>query len=89
MIQRQRLVNTFLTNLTGPPHTVKLATVPVRRIIPITITAGNVTIAFAVLSYAGDLTVTVITDPDATPDADRLVAALQAELGFPAVSPSG
>ena len=89
MIQRQRLVNTFLTNLTGPPHTVKLATVPVRRIIPITITAGNVTIAFAVLSYAGDLTVTVITDPDATPDADSLVAALQAELGFPAVSPSG
>jgi hypothetical protein len=89
MIQRQRLVNTFLTNLIGPPQTTTLTGVPIRRIIPITITAGNVSVAFAVLSYAGDLTITVITDPDATPDTDLLIAALQAELAFPGAAPSG
>ena len=32
--------------------------------VPITVTAGNVGVAFAALSYAGALTVTVITDPE-------------------------
>jgi diacylglycerol O-acyltransferase / wax synthase len=89
MIQRQRLVNTFLTNLIGPNRPVTVAGIPIRRIIPITITAGNVTVAFAVLSYAGELTISVITDPDATPDADLLLAALQGELVFPDVAASG
>ena len=88
MIARQRLVNTFLTNLIGPTQAVTLANLPIRRIVPITITAGNVTVAFAVLSYAGELTVTVITDPDATPDADLLITALHAELASGA-APSG
>lgn len=89
MIQRQRLVNTFLTNLIGPPQVVTLAGISIRRIIPITITAGNVTVAFAVLSYAGDLTITVITDPNATPDTDLLIAALQAELDSLGTASSG
>jgi diacylglycerol O-acyltransferase / wax synthase len=89
MIQRQRLVNTFLTNLIGPPHAVSLAGVPIRRIIPITITAGNVSVAFAVLSYAGELTITAITDPDATPDTELLIAALASELTHLGAPPAG
>jgi hypothetical protein len=46
----------------------------------VTITAGNVTVAFAILSYAGTLTVTVIVDPDAVPDVGVLATALRAEL---------
>jgi hypothetical protein len=41
---------------------------------------GNVTVAFAVLSYAGTLTVTVTVDADAVPDSGLLVDALRAEL---------
>lgn len=38
------------------------------------------TVAFAALSYASTLTVTVIADPDHLPDLPLLVAALQDEL---------
>jgi len=41
---------------------------------------GNVTLSFAVLSYAGSLAVVAIADRDAHPELDRLVALLQAEL---------
>jgi hypothetical protein len=41
---------------------------------------GNVTVAFAVLSYAGTLRVTVTVDPRCCPDLPALVARLQDEL---------
>ncbi|MGB7961502.1 MAG: WS/DGAT domain-containing protein, partial [Propionicimonas sp.] len=80
MINRQRLVNTFLTNLNGPPNPLTIGGIPIRRIVPVTVTAGNVSVAFAVLSYAGTLSMTVIRDPDLTPDSDVLMSALGAEL---------
>jgi diacylglycerol O-acyltransferase / wax synthase len=52
----------------------------VTDIIPVGVIAGNVTVAFAVLSYAGTLAVTVVADPHTCPDVQRLVAELQAEL---------
>ena len=41
---------------------------------------GNVTVTFAVLSYAGALTITVTADPDSMSDLAQTTAALQAEL---------
>jgi len=41
---------------------------------------GNVTVAFAALSYAGTLTVTVTTDPHQHRDLDVLMNALREEL---------
>ncbi|PVU82003.1 hypothetical protein DDP54_02105 [Cellulomonas sp. WB94] len=79
-VDRQRLVNSFLTNMPGPTAPLALAGARVLRIIPITITAGNVGVAFAALSYAGRLTVTVIVDPDVVPEADAVAAALAGEL---------
>ncbi len=79
-VNRQRLVNTFLTNLRGPADPVRLAGALVTRIVPVTITAGNVGVAFAALSYAGRLGVTVITDPDVVPEGAELAAALEAQL---------
>ena len=52
----------------------------ITQIVPITITAGNVTVAFAILSYAGTLTITVIVDPDAVPDVGRPHACPRTEL---------
>ncbi len=79
-INRQRVVNTFLTNVRGPDRPLSFHGAPISRMVPITIAAGNVTIAFAVFSYAGTLTVTVVVDPDAVPDADVLVSALDGEI---------
>jgi WS/DGAT/MGAT family acyltransferase len=80
LVNRQRLVNTFLTNLRGPADSVHLAGTPVTRIVPVTITAGNVGVAFAALSYAGRLGVTVITDPDVVPEGEELARALDIHL---------
>ena len=41
---------------------------------------GNITVAFAALSYAGSLNVTVIADPELCPDLPDIVQALQREL---------
>lgn len=80
MINRQRMVNTFLTNLSGPPRPLTLCGIPISRIVPLTVTAGNVSVAFAALSYAGALGVTVIRDPDLTPDSAVLIDAFGTEL---------
>ncbi|WP_315094443.1 wax ester/triacylglycerol synthase domain-containing protein [uncultured Cellulomonas sp.] len=80
VVDRQRLVNSFLTNLRGPAERLTLAGAPVLRVIPITGTAGNVGVAFAALSYAGTLVVSVIADPEVVPDPDTLAADLRAEL---------
>jgi diacylglycerol O-acyltransferase len=53
---------------------------PITDVMPIAVIAGNVTVSFAVLSYAGILGITVIADPDACPDLEALTAALADEL---------
>lgn len=80
LVERQRLVNTFLTNLVGPAEPLRLAGARVEGVVPLTITAGNVGAAFAALSYAGRLTVVAITDPDVVPELDVLLDALGDEL---------
>ena len=54
---------------------------PVRAVIPIPATTGNVTVTFGVLSYAGTLRITVVSDPSRVPDVAVLTAALRRELG--------
>ncbi|WP_226909579.1 WS/DGAT domain-containing protein [Georgenia ruanii] len=70
LVDRQRLVNSFLTTMTGPAERLSLAGAAILRLVPITTTSGNVAVAFAALSYAGRLSVTVIVDPDLVPEAD-------------------
>lgn len=80
LIERQRMVTTFVTNLRGPGAPVSFLGSPVAEVFPLTAVTGNVTVAFAVLSYAGTLAVTVTVDADAVPDAGLLVDALRDEL---------
>ncbi len=79
-IDHQRMVTTFVTNLAGPSDPVTLAGHPVIDMQAVSLTTGNVTVAFAVLSYAGTLTMTVAADPDQVGDLDVLVAALHDEF---------
>ena len=80
-VNRQRLIHTFATNLRGPAEPLTFAGAPVRAMIPIPNTTGNVTVTFGVLSYAGTLRITVLSDPSRVPDVAGLTAALRQELG--------
>jgi diacylglycerol O-acyltransferase len=86
-VDRQRLVTTMVTNLRGPAKRLKLLAMPIIAVIPISPITGNVTVAFAVMSYAGTLVVTVIADPRHCPDLPVMVAELQNELDLLTTDP--
>lgn len=79
-IERQRRLHSFVTNLRGPTSRLCFLGVEIEEVIPVSAISGNVTVAFAVLSYAGTLAVTVVADPSAWPDLDDLRVDLEAEL---------
>jgi diacylglycerol O-acyltransferase / wax synthase len=88
-INRQRLIHTFVTNLRGPAEPLTFAGAPVRAVIPIPNTTGNVTVTFGALSYAGTLRITVLSDPSRVPDVAVLTAALRRGLGGAAADRRG
>lgn len=79
-VGHQRLVNTFVTNVRGPAEPLTVDGLHVVDLLPVSPVSGNVAVGFAVLSYAGRLTVTVVADADRGPAADRLAALVQAQL---------
>ena len=79
-VDRQHLVTTMVTNLHGPDVRLSFLTAPITEVIPVSPITGNVTVGFAVLSYAGTLAVTVIADPGRCPDLPVLLARLQSGL---------
>jgi WS/DGAT/MGAT family acyltransferase len=83
-VNHQRFVNTFVTNLRGPGAPLFLGGRPVDAVIALPATTGNVTVSFGVLSYAGVLRVTLLSDPDRVADIGRLILAVTRELkGLP------
>jgi len=76
----QHLVTTFVTNLRGPAEPLTLGGASLRAVLPVPATTGNVPVTFAVLSYAGTLWLTVLSDPAVVPDVAVLTAALRGEL---------
>ena len=79
-IDRQRLIHTFVSNVRGPESRLSFLDCPITSIIPLSAASGNVTVSFAVLSYAGSLTITLIADPDTCPDLSDLRDALEEEV---------
>ncbi len=79
-IGRQRMVHTFVTNLRGPAESMALAGVPITEVMAVAVVPGNVTVSFAVLSYAGRMGVTIVADPDGCPDLELLEAAVERRL---------
>ena len=86
-IDRQRMVHTFVTNLRGPSEHLHLGGTTVTEVLPVAVVPGNVTVSFAVLSYAGTIGVTIVADPDACVDRAVLEAALGRRLAE--LAPSG
>ncbi len=69
LMARQRMVNLFVTNVPGPPLRLYLAGAPCSK--PSLHPAQRqVTLGIAALSYAGQLHVTAVADPEACPDVD-------------------
>jgi len=79
-IDRQRAIHTFVSNLRGPEYRLTFLRCPVTCIIPLSGASGNVTVSFAVLSYAGSLVITLVADPDTCPDLSQLRELLAEEL---------
>lgn len=79
-VGHQRLVNTFLTNVRGPAEPLTVGGLRVVDLLPVSPVSGNVAVGFAVLSYAGRVTVTVVADAERCPDVDRLAGLVQAQL---------
>jgi WS/DGAT/MGAT family acyltransferase len=82
IVERQRLVTTMVTNLRGPDSRLSFLGAPITDVIPVSPITGNVTVAFAVLSYAGTLVVTAVADSRRCPDLPLLRARLQSELAL-------
>ena len=86
---RQRQLHTLVTNLHGPDRPLTFAGAPVDDLVPVALgDAGNTTVSFDVLSYAGTLSITVVADPDHVPDLTLLAAALRAELAAAGTGPA-
>jgi WS/DGAT/MGAT family acyltransferase len=79
-IDRQRRIHTFVSNLRGPESRLSFLGCPITDIVALSSATGNVTVAFAVLSYAGRLTITLVADPDNCPDVSALHDLVQEEL---------
>ena len=79
-IDHQRFVHTFVTNVRGPESPVSFARHRIVRVVPAAVSPGNVGVCFDVLSYAGELVVTVVADPDVLPEQDQLTSLLVEEL---------
>ena len=68
MMSRQRLVNLLVSNLPGPAAPLFFADTPVLEIFQFGVVQGNVTVSVGALSYAGQLNLGLVGDPDAAPD---------------------
>ncbi|MGD0083494.1 MAG: wax ester/triacylglycerol synthase family O-acyltransferase [Acidimicrobiales bacterium] len=72
LVHRQPLVNLVVTNVPGPGIPLYAMGARMLEAFPIVPLAGNLSVGVAALSYDGQLTVGILTDPDACPDASVL-----------------
>ncbi|MGZ4268013.1 MAG: WS/DGAT/MGAT family O-acyltransferase [Solirubrobacteraceae bacterium] len=70
-----------LTNVPGPRQTVYLAGTPVRGVLVWAPTSGSVAMSLSIISYAGHVTVGVMSDAHLVPDPERIAAGFERELG--------
>jgi diacylglycerol O-acyltransferase / wax synthase len=80
MVHHQPFVNVVVTNVPGPASNLYVLGGQLTDLVPIVPLAGNLTIGFAVLSYAGQLAIGVFADVDACPDVALITTKMAAEL---------
>jgi WS/DGAT/MGAT family acyltransferase len=76
IIDRQRMVNFFVTNVPGPSAPLYVLGAKIEDVAPILGLAGNVSLMFGALSYCGRLNVVVTANAAACPDLDTLGAGM-------------
>lgn len=80
-MNHQHRMHSLVSHVRGPAEPVTFGGSSVTSAIPVSVgQAGNGTIYFQVLSYAGGITIAAITDPAHFPDLGALTGALRAEL---------
>src|SRR5512133_1818966 len=77
---RQRSVNLVVTNVAGPPTPLYLAGAALLELFPVMPVMGNLTLVVAVLSYAGQLSITAVGDRDACPDLEVFARGVRGAL---------
>jgi diacylglycerol O-acyltransferase len=77
---QQRSVNLVVTNVPGPPVPLYLAGARLLELFPVVPVMGNLTLVVAVLSYAGQLNLTAIADPDGCPDLELFAQGVRSAL---------
>jgi diacylglycerol O-acyltransferase / wax synthase len=78
--RHQRIVDVFVTNVPGPKRPLYLLGARLLEAYPVVQVAGNVPLSVAVLSYAGQLTIGIQSDPDSLPDLDLFTDGLRRSL---------
>jgi hypothetical protein len=75
----QHLVNLVESNVPGPAAPIRMLGAPVLDLVPVGAIAGNMTITFLALSYAGRLVVSTLADRDRVPDLPVVLAGMARE----------
>lgn len=80
-MSHQHRLHTLVSHVRGPSELLTFGGSPISSAIPLGVgEAGNLTVAFEMLSHAGTMTITAIADPDHFPDLDTLITRLTDEL---------
>jgi diacylglycerol O-acyltransferase / wax synthase len=79
-MRTQKLVQTYVANVPGPPEVLDLAGAALRTIVPVVPLMANVPLVVAAVSYAGRYVIGVRTDSDAAPDVAVFMAGLRETL---------
>lgn len=67
-IQHQRLVTTLESSMRGPDAPLSIAGRHVERLVPFSVSPGNLGVIFLLCSYADELGISVVADPDNVPE---------------------
>ena len=85
-LSRQRWSNVYEADVPGPPVPLYLAGAQLVELFPLVPLTGNFTLGLGALSYAGQLNLAAVADPDACPDLDVFTAGARDALQHLAAS---
>lgn len=73
------MINLVVSNVPGPAAPVQALGAPVLDLVPVGAIAGNLTVSFLALSYAGGLVITAIADRDHLSDLPVVLTGMHRE----------
>ena len=75
----QHFINLVESDVTGPAAPIRMLGAPVLDLVPVGGIAGNLTITFLAISYAGRIVVSVLADRDRVPDLPVVLTGMEQE----------